>query len=228
MQIIFIDETGNYNKNKKFFGLGGVVIDSFNYKKFKDRFCDEFGKMNWNEKFEFKGRYLFSQKGDKKVSIDSRINFVKELAKISVSKKNARYDFLFCYNFKGDKEKNYLELLGRIVDKIKPKGSGHKNVAIFLIDRNDKYNKEKVIFIIEKSKNKKITIFERPFFVESNNLTPGIITTDVLSYLKTWAELSPKENDQLKLFGKIGNLDEIKLNTIKEILSYVKNIKKIS
>jgi hypothetical protein len=53
---------------------------------------------------------MFSKKGDKKVSVDKRINLVKNIAQISSSSSNARLNFLFACNYEKNGENNYLGL----------------------------------------------------------------------------------------------------------------------
>jgi hypothetical protein len=227
MQFIFIDEVEQHQKNEKFFGLGAVILNYYSYKKFKDEFISEFEKMRWDKKIEFKGKYLFSKSGDKDVSVDKRINFVRELSKMSISKKNSRFTFLFCYNYAGNSEKNYLKLFAKLVSKIKPKGGGAKSIIAIFVDENKSINRNELIETLNSNKNKKVNIFERPYSVVSDNNTIGIITVDVLCYLKSWIELSPRGNEQLKLFGGINETDKEKIKIVKEIVENIKSIKDI-
>ena len=92
----------------------------------------------------------------------------------------------------------------------------------YFVDVNDKIDKKKIVQHVNGNSNG--IVFERPFFVDSGNDMPGIITVDILSYLKSWIALNPKPDDQLKLFPVAG---EKKLQKIQEILSYPKfNLKR--
>jgi len=231
MKFIFIDEIEQPNKNKSFFGLGAVIIDSANYSKFKNEASKHFKKLKWPEKTEFKGRYLFSQKVDKNITIDERINFVNEFSKMSVATKNARYSFLFTYNFNKKTKKNFLLLLEKIAKQIPapPKCKGDKCLVGIFCDNIDFVSATDVYNTISSKLKKKLTIFERPFCVDSDNKTFGIMAVDILCYLKSWVELSKDDDSAQKtLFDSaIGSIDKRKLTTIKEIISNVKNIKVI-
>ncbi len=223
MQFIFVDEVECFSKSPKFFGLGAAVFNSYSYPTYKESFYAEFEKLKWDSDIEFKGKYLFSKDGDGSVSIDDRIGFVDAVAQKTNSKSNARLNFFFSSNQCGNSEKNYLNLLESLLRKIKPPvKSGHKALMAYFIDDNGKIKKKKIVELVKKKSNG--IIFERPFFVDSGNETPGIITVDILTYLKSWIELNPMQEDQLKLFPNAG---EMKLKIVKEILSNVKNIKDI-
>jgi len=75
-------------------------------------------------------------------------------------------------------------------------------------------------------------LFERPYMVTSDNLSRGMVTVDVLCYLKSWAELAPKDikidNQQMKLFSfSISDINQRKITRINDILKKIKNIKTI-
>jgi len=222
MHFVFIDEIECSSKSPKFFGLGAAVFNSYSYPKYKESFSEEFVKLRWDSDIEFKGKYLFSKDGDSSVSIDDRISFVEAIAKETNAESNARMKFIFSFNQCGNDENNYLDLLKCLVKKIKPAGTGHKGLMAYYIDDNGKINKKKIVRCV--NKNSSGTVFERPFFVDSDNNTPGIITVDILTYLKSWIELNPKPDDQLKLFPDVG---EKKLKVVQEILSNIKNIKDV-
>ncbi|RKX81149.1 MAG: hypothetical protein DRP57_12225 [Spirochaetes bacterium] len=231
MKFIFIDEIEQPNKNESFFGFGAVIIDSANYSKFKNEANKHFKKLKWPEKTEFKGRYLFSRKVDKNITIGERINFVNEFSKMSVATKNARYSFLFTYNFSKKTKKNFLLLLEKIAKQIPapPKCKGDKCLVGIFCDNIDFVSASDAYNTISSKLKKKLTIFERPFCVDSDNKTFGIMAVDILCYLKSWVELSKDDDSAQKtLFDSaIGSIDKRKLTTIKEIISNVKNIKVI-
>ena len=227
MKFIFVDEIECPEKNSKFFGLGAIVINSNNYHKFKEHFEACFNKLGWNKEIEFKGKYLFSKKGDSSVSIEQRIDFVKELVGGFNASKNARLNCLFSCEYCGNGEGVYLDLLKKIVKKIKREGSAQKSVVGYFIDANEKIDKKKIISIVDSEKTKGVSIFERPFFIDSDNYVPGIIAVDVFCYLKSWIALISDEKGQLDIFGKIDAINIKKLDTVKEIISNIKNVKDI-
>lgn len=227
MKFVFVDEIECSGKNAQFFGLGAVIINSNSYHKFKEHFESCFNKLRWNKDIEFKGKYLFSKKGDNTVSVEKRIDFVKDLVIGFNASKNARLNCLFCRSYTGTDEAAYLGLLEKIVNKIKRDGSGHKSVVGYFIDANNKIDKKKIIEIVDSKKLKGVSIFERPFFVDSDNYVPGVIAVDVFCYLKSWIELNPSEKGQLQLFSSLSDMDSRKLVTIKEIISLIKNIKDV-
>jgi hypothetical protein len=219
MQFIFIDEIECTDKSPKFFGLGAAVFNSYSYPIYKVSFSEEFEKLKWNPSIEFKGKYLFSKAGDKSVSIDNRISFVEAITQKTNAKLNARLNFLFSFNQCGNSENNYLSLLKNLVRKIKSAKAGHKALMGYFIDVNDKIDKKNIVHCVNENSNG--IVFERPFFVDSGNDTLGIITVDILNYLKSWIELNTEDDDQLKLFP---DASARKLQVVKEIISNIKNI----
>lgn len=207
------------------------MIDSANYSKFKNEISKYFKKLKWPENKEFKGRYLFSQKVDKNITIDERINFVNEFSKMSVATKNARYSFLFTYNFNKKTKKNLLLLLEKIAKQIPAPAKCKRDrclVGIFC-DNMDLASTDDVYKIISDKLKKRLTIFERQFCVDSDNRTFGIMAADILCYLKSWVELNENDNlAQKTLFSSAtGNIDKRKLTTVKDIILNVKKIKVI-
>jgi hypothetical protein len=231
MKLIFIDEVQQYNKDKNFFGVGAFVIDSSHYTIFKDKFSRYFNKLKWPDSIEFKGRYLFSEKVDKKITIDNRINFVKNITKISIASKNARFNFLFSYNFKGKTKKNFLLQIEKIGKNIKSPTSiqRDKNLLGIFYDNTNIVSSAEFFKAITKKLNNKFIILERPFCIKSGNNTRGIILADILCYLTSWIILGGGENNpplQLSLFApKLGEINAEKLMIVKEIISNVKKVK---
>lgn len=228
MKFLFIDEIQLQQKNEKFFGVGGLIIDSALYSKFKCEFQECLKSINWRKDREFKGRYLFSQKGDKNVSVEKRIGFVKKIAELSIANKYARYSFTFSYNFKGKSESNYLLLLSKIIKKISSPAKRRADKCLIAVyyDSDKCLNPKTVHKVIEDNLKSKLVIFERPFYVDSDNNTCGILTVDILNYLKAWVELNDEKESQYTLFNfNLSDNNQRKLNTIKEIISKVKNNK---
>lgn len=228
MKFVFIDEVESSQKNPKFLGMGAIIVNSNNYHKYKEHFDTHFKKLGWDNDIEFKGKYLFSKSGDANVPVEKRIDFVREIAAGFNASKNARLKCLFCCGYDGNSDTAYLSILSCIISKIKKEGSGHKKVIAYFVDKNQRVEKKKALEVIDNSKPGGIEVFERPFFVDSDNSMPGIIAVDVFCYLKSWVTLNPKEDDQLQLFAEFTEADKKKLSIIKEILSSIKNIKDVN
>lgn len=68
-------------------------------------------------------------------------------------------------------------------------------------------------------------LLEKPLLLTSSNLTPGIVTVDILSYLKSWDVLNPKECSLF--YNQLCNTNRKKLEIIREIISSLKNVREI-
>lgn len=230
MKLIFIDEIELHDKNPNFFGIGIFMVDQFFYQPICCEFNKYFEHCGWDKEIEFKGRYLFSKKGDDCINIDKRIELVNNMANITVAKKNSRCRFTFFYNFKKKTKSNYLDLVKRGLSALsKITKSGGKNlVSIY-------YDETELVTIKELNKITKPTLLKRGLFqvelpcrIKSCNDTVGIIYADVLSYLKSWDVLHPEieEEQQATLFElKVGQRNKDKLESIKRILLKVKSAK---
>jgi len=242
MKFLFIDEVEQSQSSKTFFGLGGILIDSCNYKKFKEEFDNNFKKLNWNKDIEFKGKFLFSSKsGDSSITSEDRVEFVNKIAETSVCEKNSRYKFYFTFNDLGKNKDNYKTLLIKMLSKINKQrdSKGDKNlIAIFLDDIDFFHNdiKFKNVFIDEVNKTLNLNnyiLFERPFFINSDNYCEGIITVDVLCYLKLWEEMNNinntnTKNQQVSIFNYEKSLNDAKkIKICNGILEKIKKIKTI-
>jgi hypothetical protein len=229
MKFIFLDEVQQYNKDKNFFGIGAFVINSSRYATFKKELSRYFKELKWPEITEFKGRYLFSEKVDSKITIDDRINFVENITKISIAKKNARFNFIFSYNFKGNTKENFLlqiEKIGKSIKAPKDKRGDRNLVGIFYDSTNIVTSIEFYKAIIKRLNNKYI-ILERPFCINSGNNTYGIMIADILCYLTSWIILGDEQDKplQLSLFSpKLGEINAKKLMIVKKIISNVKKV----
>lgn len=224
MQFVFIDEIQCTHKDPKFYGLGAAVFNYYTYHKFKEAFCRAFSELGWDPGIEFKGKHLFSQDGDKTVGVEKRIDFINTITQEMSSGTNSRIKYYCCTNYNGDGCKNHLSILEKLIAAIRPTGSGFKKMIAFYLDRNTKIDKDQIVLIINRASSG--IIFERPFIVESGNQLPGIIAVDVLNYLQSWIQLSPKESDQLSLFA-INQRNKEKLDQVKKIISQVKNVKQV-
>ncbi|MBD3300383.1 MAG: hypothetical protein GF347_03450, partial [Candidatus Moranbacteria bacterium] len=94
MKFLFLDE---FKKDfpedpekRKFYGVIGVCIDEKFYRNFKENFYKELKEIGWSLKKEYKGRFLFSQKSNKSVEIEKRINFTEKIIKEGASNKKSR------------------------------------------------------------------------------------------------------------------------------------------
>ncbi len=228
MKFVFIDEVAHSQKNPNFLGVGAILIDSVNYVKFKENFTEAFKELNWDPAIEFKGKYLFSQKGDTTVSVEKRIDFVYKIAESSRAKRNARYTFYFAYTFRGNNTENYNLLLRCMLKDIPkpPNKRGDKNLIALYIDGRDDLKEQRLFMECnEELKNRGYFLLEKPLLVFSSNLTPGIVTVDILSYLKSWDILNPAESSLF--YSELSDNNKKKLEIIREIISSLKNVKEI-
>jgi len=228
MKFLFIDEVTYSQKNPNFLGVGAILIDSSNYVKFKENFYGAFNGLGWKLKIEFKGKYLFSQKGDSSVSVDKRIDFIHKIAESSKAKRNARYTFYFAYTFKGNNTENYILLLRSILNSISkpPSKKRDKNLIALHIDRRDDLKEQKLFIECNKGLMKKgYILLEKPLLISSSNLTPGIVTVDILCYLKSWDVLNPE--DFSLFYSQLCDINKKKLEIIRKIISSLKNVKEI-
>lgn len=193
MKFVFIDEfkipKTIDGKKKQWYGLSACVIDSSFYEKYKEGFVSAFKNLKWGDK-ELKGRYVYSKKGNKEITVDERINFAKKLFNLSQSKtgKNSiihAYVAFDLFEANQSEEDIYTGLLTSIIKKIPGATSkkGDKNLIAIFLDDNECLTEENVVSAVQKNLKGKNTLFERPFFIFSSNLTPGIILTDFVCYL---------------------------------------------
>lgn len=227
MKIVFIDEVEQQQKHKSFFGLGAVIINSAFYKDFKVEFSKYFCELKWSEKEDFKGRYLFSKKGDQNVQIDKRINFVRNIAKLSKAKSNARYSYVFAFNYSGRSEDNYINLLTKLIKSLPSETDQKRDKPVVQIyyDSCEQFSVKRISEMVKKMLKPSLVLFERPLCINSDNLTPGLITVDTINYLKSWVVLSKNSDEaQCTLFENIGPRDQEKLKTISEIIAEIKNV----
>ena len=229
MRFVFIDEVEQQKKNPDFFGLGIFIVDSFFYSTLHSRFHTHFNNCGWNKEIEFKGRYLFSKKGDSNIDIDKRIQLVDNLAEDTVAKKNSRCKFIFFYNFKKKTKNNYLDLVKNglnALDKTSKKGG--KNLVSIYYDDTDLVTPKDLNEITDSALSRRgLLQVEIPCNIKACYKSVGIIYSDVLSYLKSWDVLTPRPND-----GEEANLFELegiqrnkeKLAKIKGILTKIKSV----
>lgn len=192
MKLVFIDEFKFITKvggvRADCYGLVANVIDSVFYGKFKYNFNSAFKKLGWNA-CEIKGRFVYSKKGEKDISIEDRINFAKDLFALSTSKtkKNSiihTYVTFGLFNCPLIESEKYNRLLKNIAAKIDQPSTlkGDKGLIAFFLDNNECLERGRTMQIIEENLKERNHLFERPFFVDSCNLNPGIIITDFVCY----------------------------------------------
>lgn len=185
--MIFIDETGD-DKFKNYFGVNLVLIDSKNYGIIKNGFQKILSKFSWDSDIEFKGSYIFSSnKGNKNISIDDRVNMVKEIVDLTHSNKNSKVQFFFadCYDAI-DKKSRYIEIVGELLNKAlnKPKLMGDKNLVSITCDfRQDTKLTDINKIALPVISKKGYQLFEDVCIVSSNNNTIGILLADIIGYL---------------------------------------------
>lgn len=196
MKLVFIDEfkpNSEKSESHRMYGISVVVLDSVYYTNFKKGFEHEFRKLGWSKEKELKGRYVYSNKFFEEISIDKKLSFAESLFKLSFSetgrsKRIAVYIGLDSFDKKMTEPEIYIELLCRILTKIgKPSNKKqNKNLIAFFLDSNQEVTckLKETDFYNELSKklHKDWVIFEKPFFVSSSNLLPGIVFADFISF----------------------------------------------
>lgn len=229
MRFIFIDEIEQHQKDKSFFGIGLFSIDSFFYQSLCSDFKKHFRDCGWDNNIEFKGKYLFSKKGDDSIPIDKRIGLVNNIASSTVARHNSKTNFTFVFNRKGKTKENYFLLVSNAIKGLNKKAkSGGKNLVAIYYDSIELFKPNEMSLITEEALSKKdLYQVELPCSINSCNKTIGLIYCDVLSYLASWHVLSPQNNEseQASLFELTkGERDKEKLAKIREILAKVKPI----
>lgn len=229
MRFVFIDEVEQHQKNPSFFGLGVFIVNSFFYLPLCSDFQNHFTDCGWNKEIEFKGRYLFSQKGDCAIPVDKRIKLIDNMAEETVAKKNSRCEFLFYYNYEKQSKENYLMLLEHSLKALgrKSKNQG-KNLISIYYDSTSLVNWKDINEISDPLLLRKgLFQVELPCSTSGCHKAAGMIYADVLAYLKSWDVLSPKADDEQKasLFElQPGQRDKEKLERIKNILLKVRSV----
>jgi len=220
MKYVFIDELKHTKKECDIYGLSFVIIDNSSYSKYKRGFYKHFNELGWDSKIELKGRYSFSQKGDKNVPLEKRLEFVEKLFELSKST-SGKYSSAAVYYTVGVYKKNtteeyrYHDLLTKIIKTLPKQNASQakngKNNLVFFIDNNDLLDINNLTCMIDSELQKKnLYLVERPIFVKSDNLTPGILFADhvayfIDNYLKT-SEFNEKNRIEFsKLINKYSN-----------------------
>lgn len=243
MKFVFIDEfkpVTQKNNDYILYGLTAIIIDSMFYNSYRVGFEKGFQTLGWTKDKELKGRYTYSKAVFEEISIDQRILFARDLFKLSSSKSGKKRVISAIVSFdnfnKNISERDiYIDLLSRICKKLgKPvsKKLG-KNIICFILDNNDAVTKKltAVDFYdhIYKKINSEWLIFERPFFVASSSLSPGLVFADFVSFfhqnfIDTKKFFNTTKLRFLELLGK----EESQLTNLerKELESFIINYKK--
>jgi len=195
MKLLFVDEFKPVKDKKSSFviyGLSLISIDLKYYQKFKKGFEKYFMNLGWSLEKELKGNYTYSQKIFDKISIEDRIKFAEKLMSLSLSdsgktKRISTYISVDTF-YKKEEHEIYLDLICRIFKKIpKPTSKQNgKNIVACFLDNNDSVTKKVSEFQIYQALLNSLKdgwlILEKPLFVNSSNLHPGIIFSDFVSY----------------------------------------------
>jgi len=233
MRLIFIDEIEQPQKQPGFFGVSSLVIDSSHYRTLREGVGDALETAGWNLAAEFKGRFIFSSKGDPSVSIDNRIELVRKIVATTTAKKNARARFCFAHNNDGKTTANYLKLVSKVAGRCpKPQNQTQDKplVSIYLDDTELVTPRDVEAVVLPVFEERYLELVETPVLLPSSNSTVGLIAADVLAYLKSWDVLSPNPNEaqQAALFdAPVESLNGKKLATIREILESIKHVEVI-
>lgn len=219
MKLLFIDETEIEIKKEKYFAICAVLMDASFYCIFRKKFDAIFANLGWDKKIEFKGRYLFSKKGDSTIEIEDRKSFIKYLFEQSKSKQNSRFKIIF----QGKKAKKsaelYRDMLSKILKKIKPTGKGKTKslMAVFLDYDEHLKNRQQINSIVKNNLSKKWTILERPLLIDSDNLTMGVFLADIFAYLKANVEFTSEPSNDFEEEIKKSDYMKQLINNIKEM-----------
>jgi len=242
MKFLFVDEfkPGGSSGANKLYGISIVMIDSAYYTTYKRGFEKEFEKLGWTKEKELKGRYTYSKAVFENITIEQRINFTEELFKLSSSKsgKSKHISIYVCFDyFAKDFEEHdiYIDLLSRIFKKIcKPINSKlGKNLIAFLLDDNEVVTKRvseaEFYNLVAEKLHKKWIIFEKPLFIRSSSLSPGLIFADFVSYfhqnfIDTRRFFNATKNRFLELLSK--EESQLTPEERQELGKYITNYKK--
>ena len=225
MKIIFIDETKNIG-GEKFMGVCIAVVDSSKYPALIEEYLELFMALGWNKKQEFKGRFLFSEKGDRSISIDKRIEFVKKLISLNVGKKNARWQVTFCCNKDGQDDKNRIILTRRALQGVLP-------------SRGKQKAKDPVVVFFDEDKSMKDLEWNDAIFpiLNERGYCPvegisklsfdyrhvGIVLVDVLAYLAGWHCVAADFEKAAAGVLSETKTNERRVKVVRELLAQLKN-----
>lgn len=229
MKLLFFDETQDHN-NKEYLGISCSYIDHIFYGKLKNVFFDLLAKYNWDKSIEFKGSSIFSStKGDLKVTIENRINLVKDLLKENVANINSRVKFAFVKAKTGNVKTDYLDIIPKMLYKFlpkAPKGAGKNIISVYYDHRPDLCEDEFYKNVIKCLTSKEYILLEGINSVNSKNEAVGIILSDIIGYflgridnIKHDIDLFEDSSDHRK------DVKLKKLDASQDLIKIIKNIK---
>lgn len=216
MNLYFVDEFKNDIGEYISYGIVLVRINNASYSRFKKGFYNELRKLGWDEKIEIKGRYSFSStKGDAKIPIVDRLNFVTNLFKLSSSSSGSYCSADVYYTFEVNKKPFiesdvYIRLLTKVIDKLskgtKASNKNGKNNSLIFMDQNRSVNYKLLNDAVEASlAGRGLQMIEKCIMIDSDNKSPGIIFADHIAFF-------------VSNYFKTKEYNEFKINKIKELL----------
>lgn len=234
MKLLFIDETSD-SKYKNYLGFCIANMDAKSYSLVKSKAQKILNDINWDNKVEFKGSYLFSaSQGCSDVEIEKRIEAAEKLLDLNAGK-NSRIRFDFGKIESTDHGKDYLSALPTLIEKTlsKPsKGAGKNLVMVICDERSDVTLDELNTLISNSVKAKGYTMIEQVVQAKSTFDTVGLMYADLVGYLAGRIDNISKDaelfegltKEQLSKNGKFKKLTSSTklINKIKKINIYYK------
>lgn len=239
MKALFIDEIKDIGiidskSDHKGYGLVCTLIDIQYYRELKEKFNYHIKEFpGYKEDKEIKGSSLFS--GD---DVEKNIEIMKKILSLSSSKskKTSKFQTFVCFDFfkKEISEIDcYNNCLEKIISKIPKNNNGKKKSLMLLIaDENNCFGKNCNLFdnkkILKLLAGRNYFLFEKCYFVSSDNLTVGILFSDYIGYiLKSLVNFKvfSKNNKEevLSLIQKENKTDEEKKKLDNHLISYKKS-----
>jgi hypothetical protein len=187
MKFLFIDETLD-SANVHYLGVCGVLIDSSKYGEMKREYLSKIAKYGWDPSIEFKGTMIFSSsQGCPSVSVEKRIELVRDLVSMNTSTSNSRIKFCYAYTTSGSTTRSYLDLVSTVTSKILEPSITTKNgkdvVSICVDQRSDIKTSDLRSVIDPIIAKKKALLFEDVIQSKSSTYTMGIFFADIIGYL---------------------------------------------
>jgi len=184
-------------------GLCCATMDSYSYKVIKEEVQNILNKSGWDPEIEFKGATLFSiTQGDRKISVEKRIEIARKLLELNIAKKHSRIKFDYCDFLTTDFKKDYLSYFPIFLKKIlskAPKGGG-KDLLILHLDEHQSIKMSELRKVVKKTINDKgYVLFEDVNSSCSNFETVGILYADLVGYLTGRLKIISKDIDLFKL-----------------------------
>lgn len=235
MELLFVDESGDYKFNE-YFGLCVAAINASHYKAAKVGFQDILRSTGWDETIEFKGSYLFSaSKGDLGIPIEQRIEMAKAIIDLNAAAKNARMRFhYFSRHDCSSVHDEYLSVLPELVKRALPKAKKARAkdlVAVSCDYRNDIRATEIQEAVLPAVEVKGYTLLEEVTTPTSSFHTVGILYADLISYLAARIETIGNDSELFEgitpeLLEQSGKVKKLQSSTelierVKSMVTYV-------